>query len=303
MIVAGIVTFEPDIERLGQNLDGIAGQVDKVLICDNGSSNAEAIRALAGRVGDVRVLSSSTNEGIGAALNRLAEHARTLGATSILTLDQDSVSPAGMVAELSRVAARGIPVVTPYIVDRNKLSVDEYHRLALPEIEFYEQAARRGAITSGELVDLSVWAEVGGFDEQFFIDYVDYDFNQRVLLAGHRIARANRTHLLHEVGRAVPTWLRVPRKTLSGDWRIERFYSFGHSPQRCYFKARNRILFTRKYGRSIGLTHEGAWQIPQQVALTLMFEPDRRAKLKAFARGVRDGLNGSTEAHGVERSS
>ncbi|MGO4586507.1 glycosyltransferase [Arthrobacter sp. 2RAF6] len=290
MIIAGIVTFEPDIDRLQENLVAVSQQVPHVFIFDNGSTNSEAISNLADASTNVSVIYNKTNDGIAAALNRLAEAALDHGANFLLTLDQDSVCFPTMVSKLATELGEGIGMVTPYIIDRNKQTLEDYHRLNLPRVERYRQPARRGAITSGAIVDLTAWRRVGGFDELFFIDYVDYDFNQRLMDAGYAILRVNAAPLLHEVGRATLTWLRVPRKDLSGRWRIERFFAFGHSPFRCYYKARNRVIFTRKHGRKLGLTHEGVWQIPQQIALTLMFERQRLAKLKGFVRGIRDGL-------------
>ncbi|WP_415853784.1 glycosyltransferase [Sinomonas sp. G460-2] len=295
MITAGIITFEPDIERLRENLNAISSQVLQVLIYDNGSSNSVEIANLADVSSNTKVIFSAANEGVATGLNRLAEAALNLGAASLLTLDQDSVCSPGMVSALAAELVDGIGMVTPYIVDRNKQTIEEYRRLDLPRLDRYRQPARKGAITSGALLDLSAWRNVGGFDETFFIDYVDYDFNQRLMEAGYAILRVNSTALLHEVGRATPTWLRVPRKDLAGRWHIERFFAFGHSPARCYYKARNRILFTRKHGRNLGFTHEGIWQIPQQIALTLLFERQRVAKLEGFARGIRDGLRMSLD--------
>lgn len=291
MIHAGIVTYQPDLDRLAANLAGIVDQVDVVHIYDNGSSNVAGIRDLVGTSGTIRLLEGGENAGIAHALNCLGEAAGAAGATSLVTLDQDSVAPTGMVDELHRIAdLHGAALVAPYIVDRNKMSERDYLALSLPEVDYFTQAARKGAITSGALMRLDAWRQVGRFDASFFIDYVDYDFNQRLLLSGHRIARANWTHLLHEVGRAQKTWLRVPRKDIDNRWRLETFFSFGHGVERCYYKARNRVLFTRKYGRRIGVTHEGAWQIPQQILLTVLFERKRRQKLMAFVTGTRDGL-------------
>lgn len=291
MIAAGVVTFQPDIERLRENLYSIATQVDVVVVFDNGSANVADVAALIDSIDNVSLIKSPDNQGIATALNRISEWAALKGFEWLITLDQDSVAPSGMAKELFEVADKHCAaIVTPYIVDRNKLSVEDYMQMPLPRVDEYRQAARRGAITSGALTKLSVLFQVGGFDERFFIDYVDYDVNQRILMAGHKILRANRTYLLHEVGKAVETWLRVPRKDMTGSWRLETFYAFGHSAQRCYFKARNRVLFTRKYWRQIGLSHEGVWQLPQQIALTILFESDRGPKLVGFLRGFRDGL-------------
>lgn len=290
MIIAGIVTFEPDINRLRENIEAISPQVPLVIIYDNGSSNSASIADLASASPNVSVIRNATNDGIAAALNRLAEAALNNGASFLLTLDQDSVCSLEMVSKLAPELADGVGMVTPHIVDRNKQTLEDFRRLNLPDVERYRQPARRGAITSGAIVDLTAWRRLGGFDELFFIDYVDYDFNQRLMEAGYSILRVNTAALLHEVGRATLTWLRVPRKDLSGRWHIEQFFAFGHSPTRCYYKARNRVLFTRKHGRKLGLTHEGIWQIPQQIALTLMFERQRFAKLKGFVRGIVDGI-------------
>lgn len=291
MTAAAIVTFEPDLERFSENLRSISRQVLEVLVFDNGSSNADQVEDLVRSVEHASIIRSPNNIGIAGALNAAANQAQRAGHTWLVTLDQDSVAPDGLVEELTAVALETqAAIVTPFIVDRNKLSLEEYSQLSMPRTTDYTQAARKGAITSGALTNLPILAAVGGFDERFFIDYVDYDLNQRVLLAGHRIVRANRTPLLHEVGKAAPTWLWVPRKDVDGTWRLERFYSFGHSPQRCYYKARNRVLFTRKYGRQIGLTNEGVWQIPQQMLLTFLFERHKIAKLINFVRGIRDGI-------------
>lgn len=290
-VAAGIVTFEADIERFAQNLDSILTQVTEVVVFDNGSSNVDEVRAVCERAGKVTLLESLHNRGIASALNRILIWCRDQGYEWFISLDQDSVVPDGMVLELVRIAAlTDASLVSPFIVDRNKMSPQDFGRLQLPPFDQFTQPARRGAITSGALNSVAALLRVGGFDDLFFIDYVDYDLNQRLMDAGFKVVRANRTYLLHEVGRANPTWLRVPRKSMDGQWHLERFYSFGHSEFRCYYKARNRVLFTRKHWRSLGFSHEGIWQLPQQVALTLLFESGRGPKLRAFVRGLISGI-------------
>jgi rhamnosyltransferase len=289
-IVAGIVTYDPDVELLDRNIRAIAGQVDAVIVFDNASTNVEDVRRAVRVVQNAELLESGENVGIATALNRIAQAAANLHCKWLVTLDQDSVCPAGMVDVLYAVADDQTPLVTPFIVDRKKLELEDYQRLDMPEVEYFTRAASKGAITSGALLNTDVLAAVGGFDDRYFIDYVDYDLNMRLLKAGYRIARANETYLLHQVGDAQATWLFTPRRSIDGRWRWERFYSFGHSEFRCYYKARNRIIYSKKYWRTIGLANEGIAQIPQQMALTLMFEPRRLSKLRAFMRGIRDGL-------------
>ncbi len=290
IVFAGIVTYEPDLARLASNLQRIAPQVARVLLFDNGSTTATQICQVANSIQGVEVHLSADNLGIATALNRLCGLAAQSGASHLVTLDQDSEASDGMVANLVEVSSPKVPIVTPFIVDRNKMTVADFLALELPPFQDYRDPARKGAITSGSLIDLEVIQAVGGFSDEFFIDYVDYELNARVMASGYRIVRNNRTYLLHEVGRARPTWLWVPRKSIDGRWMFERFYSFGHAPSRCYYKARNRVLYTRRHWKSTILKNEGIWQIPQQLLLTLLFENQRPAKALAFARGTIDGV-------------
>lgn len=287
---AGIVTFNPDRERLIENLRAVSPQVAWVLVFDNGSSNVAEVRSAVKEFENAQLIESADNLGIAAALNRLAANAIDRGYEWMVTLDQDSVCAPDLVATLSKYVDERTPLLTPYIVDRNKVSVDEYHKLELPPVQYFRHAASKGAITSGGLTYLPILDEVGGFDELFFIDCVDYDFNMRIMRAGYRIARVNGTYLLHELGQADKTWLRTPRRTLDGQWCWETFYSFGHSSTRCYYKARNRVLYSKRHWRSIGFANEGVVQIPQQILLTLLFETRRLVKLRAFLRGILDGV-------------
>jgi rhamnosyltransferase len=289
-VAAGVVTFNPDVELLLANLRAVSPQVQWIFLFDNASDNFFEVQDAIRNLDNIKLIPSARNVGIAAALNALALKAESEGYDWLLTLDQDSVCAPGMVQVLWSNANSSTPLVTPYIIDRNKISLDHFLNLDLPRIQYFRRAASKGAITSGGLLNIRALREIGGFDERMFIDYVDYDLNMRLLGAGYGIARVNGTYLLHEVGQARKTWLRTPRKTLDGRWAWEPFYSFGHSPQRCYFKSRNRVIYSRKYWKSIRFSNEGIAQIPQQVFLTLMFEKDRSAKLRAFTRGIIDGF-------------
>lgn len=273
-----------------ENLRSVSPQVQGVWVFDNGSSNVAQVRGVVNEIENAHLVESVDNLGIAAALNRLATIAMERGYSWMVTLDQDSVCAPDMVLTLRKYADEKTPVVTPYIVDRNKVSVDGYRELELPPVQYFRHAASKGAITSGALTYLPILDEVGCFDELFFIDCVDYDLNMRIMRAGYRIARVNGTYLLHELGKADRTWLWTPRRALDGQWCWEPFYSFGHSPIRCYYKARNRVLYSKRHWRSIGFANEGVVQIPQQILLTLLFEERRLVKLRAFLRGIVDGI-------------
>ncbi|MFT3888056.1 MAG: glycosyltransferase family 2 protein [Arachnia sp.] len=290
-VCAGVVTFNPDIGRLSENLTSISSQVDRVILVDNASTNWEAIDTLLRSFPSVHAIRNSENRGIAAALNQVGRQAISEKYEYALMLDQDSVTAPQMTQVLLNHVGPEIGIVSPQIVDRNRFP-DRPPASALDHQTYdVKQAARKGIITSGALTSLRAFDDIGGFDESFFIDYVDYDYNKRLLGRGYTLRRTGDTFLFHECGELSPTLLWTPRRGQDSGWTFERFYSFGHSPTRCYYKARNRILYSKKHGFWDSTKHfEGYAQILPQVVLTLLFEQDRMAKLRAFSKGVVDGL-------------
>ncbi len=288
MRCAGIVTYNPDLERLRANLNNTVSQVDAVFIFDNGSENVADIRSLANsEYTTVKVEADPSNRGIAFALNRLLDAAKEHGFKHMLLLDQDSVPTEGMCDELERHLTGSVALVCPFILDRNRMTEEEWQAQKMPPLERLTHAAQHGAITSGSLVDVAAALEVGGFDDNLFIDYVDFDFNERLILNGYEIVKDNTVYLLHEKGKSERTWLKVPRRTSAGvQW--QPLYKLGYSPMRCYYQSRNRIVYWKKYHRHTG--GEGLTEIPLLMALSLLFENHRIAKLRAYSRGIHDGM-------------
>ena len=77
-ISASIVTFNPDIDRLKENLDAISSQVHAVYLVDNGSENADEIASLV-KGYDKLVLTPSRGSGRGRFLLEGGRRARTGG--------------------------------------------------------------------------------------------------------------------------------------------------------------------------------------------------------------------------------
>ena len=63
-IYVGIVTFNSELTRLQENLSAISPQVERIVICDNGSTNFKNIQSLLENYSNITVLSLQTNSGI-----------------------------------------------------------------------------------------------------------------------------------------------------------------------------------------------------------------------------------------------
>ena len=135
-ICAGIVTFNPDIKLLLDNVKAIIPQVDKIFLFDNGSDNFSRIKNIISLSDNISVACSKKNIGIAAALNNLCSSAKQKNYSWILTMDQDSICEKSMVKNLSAysdldsVVAPSLPVVQP---ERKNAIV----KIAIPYLIFF----------------------------------------------------------------------------------------------------------------------------------------------------------------------
>ena len=134
-------------------------------------------------------------------------------------------------------------------------------------------------ITSGNFVKISDYLDVNGFNTELFIDYVDFDFNNRLLVTGKRIGLIQDYSLIHKIGNPIEI-------NLFG----KRFYAMNHSPIRYYYRYRNSLYLyyrDKKFYRKLFLK-----EIFVNIPKMLLYEPNKLEKLKMIIRGLRDGVNG-----------
>ena len=109
------------------------------------------------------------------------------------------------VETLAQHASDRVGMIAPMILDRNKHDIKNVKKYLNSKVFKVKSGTHGDVITSGTLVNLKACAFIGGFDDSFFIDYVDYDFNKRLLLEGYDIIRTDETALIHECGKAEKT--------------------------------------------------------------------------------------------------
>ncbi|MCL1950270.1 MAG: glycosyltransferase [Turicibacter sp.] len=230
-IAAGIVTFNPNIERLMANLKAVTPQVQEVFIVDNGSNNSGDIKVLIEKFTNITLMLLRDNKGIATALNEIGNWANLHQYEWFLTLDQDSVVEPGLVnAYRSYLSFALVGQIDCTIVDRGN---DELICSIKPGLE-YEVV--EDTITSGSLVRTEAFLAVGGFDDKMFIDRVDYDFNFRLISHGFETIRIGFVGLYHELG-----------KFKAVNFLGKTYSIVSHSPFRYYYILRNEIILIRRY--------------------------------------------------------
>lgn len=265
-ICAGIVTFNPEIKKLENNIRSIITQVSRVVLCDNCSENIGEIKELIRNQFhnyEIDVIEFQENKGIALALNVLVKDAINNGYAWIITLDQDSECPSTLIQHLKNYADATTAIVAPRIIYRGNEKFAKNVNNITEDVEW--------VITSASLTNVNVWKAINGFDEQLFIDKVDYDFCIRARRAGYRITKVNTIYLLHELGN-----LRC-RKIF---WKT--VYVTNHSAFRKYYMTRNSIYLKKK------LNLNSSAYIMKIFFKTLLFENNKFDKIKAIKCGIKD---------------
>ena len=276
-ICAGIVLYEPEKERLLQNVEAIKSQVDKVFLLDNGSKNIDEIKSLIADGEKISLILNDNNEGIARALNQLCVSSYEEGFDYIVTLDQDSVADENMVEEMRHYIADDVGIIAPRVVD-------DYEKEKIEDLPLTEEIER--PVTSGCLTSLKIWKELGGFDEKLFIDCVDFDFDTRILKAQKRIIRVNRAILHHRLGKAKEVKFFVFFGKLLGIEKLKNpFYTYNHSVIRTYYYARNIKYYIFKHKDFLDLKTEKRTYFKWFI-LKVFFEEQKLKKLWAIIKGT-----------------
>lgn len=280
-IWASIVTYNPEKNRLRANLESVRSQVDSLVIVDNGSQNVDDVRDLASQF-DCHLILNRKNEGIAFALNQCVDYVTEHGDVWLLTLDQDSVCKEGLIDCYKKyLNAENVGMLSCDIYDRNTGIVSngiiERH-LKFKSYKEHELKFVPVAITSGCLMNACVAKNIGGFDNQMFIDYVDFDYCLSLHQSGYRILKVDFVGLLHEIGHAKKI------KILGRDCILTN-----HSPIRHYYISRNTVYFIRKHNRFVNKISIIS-ELLARVFIVPFFEKNSFAKLKAALKGLLDGI-------------
>lgn len=277
LTAAGIVLYNPDINKLTENINSIINQVDYVILVDNGSENKSDIEdTLKQRFNysdKVIIKFSQKNNGIAWALNEAFKIAEEQSVKWVLTLDQDSVCPSDMIKRYIKYSASTdkskIGILCPTIVDKNA---------GILEGDIHKTEAIKRCITSGSFTSLKAWKQIHCFDEKMFIDGVDFDFCDRLRKNGYQLIRIGSICLTHELGKI--TTHRFLFKTV----KVQN-----HSALRKYYIVRNRFYLSRKEKNPFAIIKSFFFVIKFSATIVL-YEKNRRKKLNAVLKGMCDGL-------------
>ena len=221
-IVAIVVTYNIEKQEILKNIETYKNFVDKVILVDN-SDKENDLKEIEDNIAYIKL---NGNLGIAKALNDGIEYAISNNYKFALTMDQDSKFSNNLIEEYIKYYNDNIIIYSPnYIIDRKK---EKKYNYSTEEMYW--------TMTSGNLLNLELYKQIGKFREDFFIDGVDYEYCLRARKNGYKILQCNNAKLIHNPG------ITKTKKILWID------YKYGYmSPIRMYYQVRNLSAIAKEY--------------------------------------------------------
>lgn len=285
-ICAGMVLLNADFEKTVANAENILNQVDMLFFSDNGSDNIDRFVEYFKDNKKTKFILNDTNLGIAHALNEILGAAHTNNYDWVLTLDQDTQCDSNMINVYSRyIHDTSLGIISPFIIHRGRLSVDDYKRMPLYETEYIPDFDR--CITSASLTNVKAAVQCGGFNDELFIDAVDFDFNQRLLMNNYRLLKANDTFIVQEIGNRIPLKKisKIHNAFVSKSKKRTIYFSV-HADFRLYYMARNYKWFMKKY--KVTSPTVNRWYNFRDMFNRFLLYPRGRSRIQMF-KAVRKG--------------
>lgn len=300
-VLAVIVSYNPELEKLVDSLKGLLLAPCHVLVVDNGSTNQVQIKASIDKLSKassaLTLVALPANIGLGAAHNVGIEKVHADNFDYLLLLDQDTqlleqslehlltahrrkTEQGERVSAVGGSYAHGSQDESVYIrfgaLKFSRHDADEQDQDACVATDFL--------ISSGSLISVSSLKDIGAMDEGLFIDHVDTEWFLRARSKGYKAYGVPAAKMHHGLGEQTHTM------SLAGRQRNVP----QHKPFRYYYIFRNSILL---YKRSY-ISALWKWNDIQRLFLIFsmfaIFKAPRKQNMMMMLRGVYHGVLGRT---------
>lgn len=272
MKIAGVVVFyNPSKDNLN-NIQNYLDSIDKLYVVDNSEDDINRVES----TDKIEYIKLGENKGIAHALNIGAKKAIEDGYKYLLTLDQDSKMKSSIVDKMKvyledNKKDKKIGLISPY------QDIDSKDDKINGDVEDMVEL-----MTSGNIINLEAYQDIGGFKDWLFIDCVDTDYCMNLHKHGYKVLRLNNIKMKHELGNLVV-------HKLFG----KEYPCYNHNPIRRYYIVRNNLYINKLYKDLF--PDYCAWLIrvqKGQVKRIIAFEKNKIKKLRMMFKGYKDFKKG-----------
>jgi GT2 family glycosyltransferase len=303
--VACVIVAYNNAANIGGLLESLLGQsrrLEEIIVVDNASSDDTA-KVVKEKFPQVTLLANASNTGVGGGYAQGMNHAYKKGYEWIWLLDGDSLPQTSALEELAKVFASLRPAhpkigilascpVNPLTNERYDGSLWRGRFVALPKAlaTSREPFPVDSVISSGCLVSRRAVEDVGLPRADFFMDFVDHEYNLRVRRDGYEIMFLPASVIYHEIGRPRVVRSRIirviARLTSKGPLGVE-------APWRQYYIVRNQAYTFWHEFRSCRTLFFFGLRVMRMIGGILLFnDKDKVKRIRYMIRGLRDGFKG-----------
>ncbi|WP_418562448.1 glycosyltransferase [Holdemanella porci] len=257
------VLYNPN-ESVLTNLNSYSNCVDVSVVVDNSDTKNEISQSLKNDPNFIYI-DMDGNKGIAAALNKGIEYLNSKNIDFALTMDQDSLFPTKYYSNILKLVNK---YKTDYSVIGLNFNQDNGGLDEIIEVPYW--------ITSGNFVNISDFMSVGGFMNELFIDYVDFELGYKFKKNGFKICYLKDFSLKHTIGN--PIEIHLFGKT---------YYAMNHSPIRYYYRYRNAYYLYHFVDRQF-FKKEYYKEMIVNTLKMLIYEKNQKVKFSMIRKGIQD---------------
>ncbi len=228
-IAACVILYNPG-ESVIDNIQSYIEHVGKLYLIDNSESASLDFQKTYNSLPKTMIVQDGFNEGIAKRLNQACQLALQDGFGYLLTMDQDSFFDESIVKKY-------FSCIQLYL-SKEKVAmfgVNYEQKIFNADCNFSKVKV---LITSGSVINLSNYKNIGGFDENLFIDFVDTDYCFKSILKGYELVQFSSIYMHHEIGTT------TQHRSLKNMKLSTRSI---HSSIRLYYMTRNFLYLQNKY--------------------------------------------------------
>ena len=284
MKLAGVVVlYNPDKEVL-KNINTYIDYVDVLYAIDNtpNKNNSSMFKN-----DKIEYICNNENLGIAEALNIAAKKAINKRYQWLLTMDQDSMFNKNDM----KIYYNHLQELVKEKRTFDNLPIESIGLFSPFHDTIQTKALRPSGIsypllvmTSGNIINLKAYKNIGGFKSWLFIDCVDFDYCLNLRINGYEIIQFNDVVLDHHIGN-------TKEKHFFG----KTFYVSNHNKLRKYYMARNRKYIYDMYHDYYPIYCEAEVKSTKtDIFKVIFFERNKISKIIYMIRGLKDYKKGKT---------
>ncbi|WP_440998257.1 glycosyltransferase [Cysteiniphilum litorale] len=268
-----IVSYYPNKSFFDHNL-----KLEKFnyLIVDNTPNLNSSFVERISQYENVDLSLNGNNLGIAKGFNVGCDFARKNGYQFVVTMDQDSFLNEDIINDLvdfydHNEDKKSLAVISPrHISNTNR---------ALNNVVYDADGVYEGIATmsSGNLLPLNIWNEIGGFDEKLFIDMVDTDYYIRAIMCGFKVITLRDVEMEHVLGE-------LEERHILG----RAVAVLGHNHIRKYYQIRNACYIMAQYGKYNYVAMVFDKFMIKTLLKVILFEKNKLKKMKYMLKGYID---------------